>query len=389
MNGTKPGRRLRLLLHVDASQKISRGTTAGVLRYAAVHPDVEVRLYGPGTPSAEMEEFAEWRPDGLIVGGNAGKNLRIAVRLGIRAAVLAETEPPADCPLRLGSVFCDNAAVAREAAALFGERRLGHWAYVGADEPWSREREARLRELAERAGRPFHAFRLTDAVAARRTSALARWLAALPAPCGVLAANDLRAKEVLDACAEAGVAVPGRVLVLGTDDEEFVCRQTNPTLSSIVPDFAAGGYLEAETLVELLRGRRRRLPPRTYGVAGTERRLSTSDPNEARLMVGRAEEFIRENAGGGEFRIGDVAKAAFASTRLLQRNFKDVTGRTVGEALRDERLRRVRALLSETTTPIGAIAGLCGFKSDGYLKQLFRSRHGCTMRDWRRRARGR
>ena len=151
-----------------------------------------------------------------------------------------------------------------------------------------------MRELAARAGRPFHAFRTPDAGAAGRTSALARWLAALPAPCGVLAANDLR-----------------------------------------------------------------------------------------------AEEFIRENAGGGDFRIGDVAKAAFASTRLLQRNFKDVTGRTVGEALRDERLRRVRALLSETTTPIGAIAGLCGFKSDGYLKQLFRSRHGCTMREWRRRARGR
>ncbi|MBQ6103844.1 MAG: helix-turn-helix domain-containing protein, partial [Kiritimatiellae bacterium] len=84
-----------------------------------------------------------------------------------------------------------------------------------------------------------------------------------------------------------------------------------------------------------------------------------------------------------------AAAISASATRLLQRNFKDVTGRTVGEALRDERLRRVRALLSETTTPIGAIAGLCGFKSDGYLKQLFRARHGCTMRDWRRRARGR
>ena len=53
------------------------------------------------------------------------------------------------------------------------------------------------------------------------------------------------------------------------------------------------------------------------------------------------------------------SKSSTKATWLLQRNFKDVTGRTVGEALRDERLRRVRALLSETTTPIGAIAGLC------------------------------
>lgn len=160
-----------------------------------MHPDVEVRLYGPGTAAERMEGFADWRPDGLIVGGNAEENLRAAARIGVRAAVLAETEPPADCPLRLGSVFCDNAAAAREAAALFGERRLAHWAYVGEDRPWSRAREARLRELAERAGRAFHAFLLTDGAAARRTSALGRWLAALPAPCGVLAANDIRARR--------------------------------------------------------------------------------------------------------------------------------------------------------------------------------------------------
>lgn len=35
-------------------------------------------------------------------------------------------------------------------------------------------------------------------------------------------------------------------------------------------------------------------------------------------------------------------------------------------------------------TPIGEIAALCGFESDGYLKELFRRRFGCTMRDWRR-----
>ena len=45
--------------------------------------------------------------------------------------------------------------------------------------------------------------------------------------------------------------------------------------------------------------------------------------------------------------------------------------------------------MQEPDVAVEAIAGLCGFKSDGYLKQLFRARHGCTMRDWRRRARGR
>ena len=53
--------RLRLLLHMDASQKISREATSGVLRYAAVHPDVEVRLYGPGTAARHGCTMREWR----------------------------------------------------------------------------------------------------------------------------------------------------------------------------------------------------------------------------------------------------------------------------------------------------------------------------------------
>ena len=49
----------------------------------------------------------------------------------------------------------------------------------------------------------------------------------------------------------------------------------------------------------------------------------------------------------------------------------------------DARLKRVCSLLKETQTPIGDIAGMCGFDSDGYLKELFRRRFGCSMRDWR------
>ncbi|MBP5542866.1 MAG: helix-turn-helix transcriptional regulator [Kiritimatiellae bacterium] len=44
-------------------------------------------------------------------------------------------------------------------------------------------------------------------------------------------------------------------------------------------------------------------------------------------------------------------------------------------------------MLKETQTPIGDIAGMCGFESDGYLKELFRRRFGCSMRDWRKTAR--
>lgn len=74
---------------------------------------------------------------------------------------------------------------------------------------------------------------------------------------------------------------------------------------------------------------------------------------------------------------------AVASLRLLQTNFKAVTGRTVLEAIQEARLRRACQLLAETNVPIGEIAGLCGFKGTSHLKSLFRRRFGRTMRDWR------
>lgn len=381
---------IRILANLYAAQKASREMSGGVLRYASLHPDVEARLYGLGTAYPTLAEFRAWKPDGVIVGANDETTVHLIERIGCRAAVFVNVEPPRDTTLRCGSVFCDNGAVAAAAAGLFARKNLRHCAFVGArtNDPWSAERERAMRECAERQSCTFAAFsppRAAHANLRRDLAALARWVADLPKPCGILAARDLRAKDVLDACREASVPVPEHVMVLGVDDEEFICGQTVPTLSSVLPDFESGGYLAAEMLVSLLAGGPRRLQRRTFGVRGIIERISTCDPNEAGRMVSRAEEFIRRNAATADLSVPAVAKASGASVRLLQKNFKAITGTTVCEAIQTARLERVCSLLAQTTTPIGRIAELCGFGSDAYLKKLFRSRLGCTMRDYRHR----
>ena len=386
-------RPLRLLAHLDASECSSRGMVGGILRYAALHHDVEVQLYGPGSAHRRIEDFHDWRPDGIIAGETHDRSLRIAESMGCRAAVLAEMDAPAGMAMRQASVFCDDEAIASAVADFLVECGAGVLAYVGdrlpgrGEEPeWSVRRGEALRGCASAKNCSFASFRPEKArrrAAGGERAALAAWIARLPRPCAILAANDMRASAVLDACRDAGVAVPQAAMVVGVDDEAFICGQMRPTLTSVIPDWYGGGYLEAETLVELLRGRAACLPPRTFGILGIARRQSTGDPNEARLMVSRALEFIRDHAARPEIGVGDVAKAAFASRRLLQQNFRSVTGRTVCEALQEERLRRVRETLTGTRTPIGEIAALCGFASDGYLKELFRRRFGCSMRAFR------
>ena len=381
-------RPLRLLAHLYAMQKASREMSGGILHYAAIHPDVRVQLYGIGTPRHRREEFRVWKPDGIILGAADEATLRAVEGLGCSAAVFVNTEPAVPAAVRYGSVYCDNIAVAETAARVFSGKHLGNFAFVGTRtcDAWSVERGTAFRRLAAASGCTFSEFKSPPTANAnhrRELAALVDWVGALQKPCGIFAACDARAKDVLDACTAAQVLIPEQAMLIGVDDEEFICRQTLPTLSSVVPDFSRGGYIAAEMLVELLTGNRRRLPRRTFGVQGVVERMSTSDTRGTGRMVSRAQEFIRTYATSSDISVEDVAKASGSSLRLLQKNFKAVTGSTICDAIQTARLSKVCKLLSETLTPIGQIGELSGFGNDAYLKKLFHRRFGCTMRNYR------
>ena len=69
---------------------------------------------------------------------------------------------------------------------------------------------------------------------------LARWIAGLPKPVGIMTANDDRGRQVLDACRRVGAAVPDQVAVLGVDNDET--RLSLPPLSSIDINSEETGY---------------------------------------------------------------------------------------------------------------------------------------------------
>jgi LacI family transcriptional regulator len=378
---------IRILAHIYAMQKASREMSGGILQYSATHPNVHIRLYGEGTPWQKLEEFKEWKPDGIIIGSAAPHvNKRIS-RLGCKAAVFINTEPPQQTEIRHASIYCDNQAVAEAAAHLFKMKKLNHFAFVGSrsGDEWSIERGRHFQDLVHTDKTTFASF-IADTPKQtshhKEISMLAEWLAALPKPCGVFAACDIRAKDVLDAASDIGLSIPEQMLVLGVDDEEFICRQTKPSLSSIIPDFPSGGYLAAQTLVNLIKRRQKFSQFHGFGVKGIVERLSTGDANGANRMVCRANEFIQNHAVSIRS-VKEIAKASGASLRILQKNFKAITGRTIHDALTENRLQRVCNVLRHTVTPISQVGELCGFSNESHLKKIFRQHYGMTMRAYR------
>ena len=246
-----------------------------------------------------------------------------------------------------------------------------------AREPWSSARERAFRALvAER--------RLESSVYTGHThAALARWLRALPAPTGVLAANDLTALAVVETCATAGLDVPDRLAVLGIDNDELICGHTRPPIATIEPNFSGAGYLAAATLDRMMHGR---TVARAIVVRESVNRVVVRDSARPRtgqpFLFRQAEDLIRTDAV--HLDVAALAHALGVSRTRLTDEFRH-QGKTVAGEIRAARYAKALELLGDPNQAIGPIAALCGWRSETHLMNEFKRRMGMTMREWRAR----
>ena len=213
-------------------------------------------------------------------------------------------------------------------------------------------------------------------------SALIKWLMSLPKPAAVYVAWDFRAIQVLEACRDAKIAVPEQVAVLGTDNDELLCDSADPPLSSILPNHERAGFVAAERLDALMRGRNPR--PRTsfVKVKNVVERETTRQVTTSAHIVGKALTYINANATKG-IGVPEVVHHLGCSRRLADLRFKENTGTTILKALTARRLAALKKLLRETDAPIHQAAKRSGFSCLKRLERLFRNNEGISMREWR------
>lgn len=218
---------------------------------------------------------------------------------------------------------------------------------------------------------------------------LADWIRGLPKPAAIFAAFDDRAIQVLEACHETKVAIPGDVAVLGVDNDEMLCANTTPPLTSIQPDHDRMGYLAAERLAEMLDGKRIKKPD--HLLVGTKTiviRESTSPVSNAGRLVQRALAYIRANATKA-IKPRDVAAYLKVSRSLADLRFRELQHESIGDAIRHYRLEEVRRRLIGTNDTIENIANDCHFAKLCRLSEAFAADYGCSMGQYRETHRGR
>jgi LacI family transcriptional regulator len=377
-------------LLVETSMAYGREILHGVARY--------IRENGPWTVYIEQRSLQDptppwlenWDGDGIIWSETGGSVLkaRLGRKLGIPIVDLDDQKSRPGRP-QVGS---NHEAIGALAAEHLLDRGFTHFAFFGYPGfVWSNQcfhgfgatiRAAGFRcQKYHRASRVSWGHQLPSWEA--EMNRVSRWIAALPKPLGLMACNDFRGVQALDACRRAGVAVPEEVAVIGADNEVLACELAYPPLSSVVPDCRAIGFEAASLLDRMMKGEPSpqdslKIPPLGIVTRRSTDIVAIEDP-----CVAEAMRFIREHSGEG-IGVEDVLQHVSVSRSWLQRRFRATLGRSIHEVIASERVRRVKQLLIATELSLESIARRCGFTYPAYMSTVFHEATGHSPARYRR-----
>lgn len=368
---------------IGTSRSYGRQVIRGIGDYARIHGPWLFHLPIDGEPQG-IPPREEWSGDGIIA--QPRHHVEFLKQLSrCRLPVVTLSGPPGAAGVP--SVLADQEAVAQLAINHFRERGFVRFAYcaIASERVWPPTGDL-FRKLAAEKGQPCDVYQPAYDPQARtlRLAHLGEWLKSLRKPVGLLAGNDLRAREVLDACRLAGLNVPEAIAVLGVNDDELICELANPPLSSVMHNARRIGYEAAALLHRMLNGEIDvadvRVPPLGVHTRQSTDLLAIEDPE-----IAAAVRFIRENACQG-IRVEDVLDQVALSRRSFEMRFRKAIGRPPHEEIRRVQLERVKQLLLQTDYKLERIAELTGFSTAQYLAGLFRKVMKTTPGTFRREA---
>jgi LacI family transcriptional regulator len=376
--------RRKVALLVETSNTYGRELLHGVRAWAREQRTWSVRLSEHARGAGLPAWLRTWEGDGVIARVDSTAVASALRRLRVPVVDVSASRARPVFP----RVVTDSAAVTRLALEHLRERGLRQFGYCGdARFRWAAQRgkffAAQVREAGGTLARFVAPVRREGRVDLEAEMvALVAWLRGLPKPVGVLACYDVRGQQVLEACQEAGLAVPEEVAVIGVHNDDLLCELCDPPLSSVMPDARRAGYEAAQLLERMMAGETLPVTTRLIEPLGVAARQSTDVVAVADARVAAAVRFIRERAGQG-IDVGDVLRAVPMSRTLLERRFKQLLGHTPHEHIQRVRLERVKTLLATTELGIGTIAERVGFEHAEYLSVAFRRATGLTPRAYR------
>ena len=393
-NGSKVPVRPRVALLIESSRAYGRRTLFGVARYVREHQPWSIFLQERSLGEKCPEWLRDWKGDGIIARVESRQIANGIRKLGVPAVDVRYLLKN----LGLPSVRPDDAAAARLAFDHLRERGFRQFAFCGFNgADYSDIRRDSFSACATRAKLTCHVY--GDPVKMRKASTqefearglkdgehVARWLEGLPKPIGLMACNDIRGQQVLNACRAAGISVPDEIAVIGVDNDEMLCELADPPLSSVSLDTERIGYEAAALLDQMIAGKKPKQDLILVHPSGVVTRRSTDVLAIEDRHITAATQFIRERACEG-IDVSDVLRVVPLSRSTLERRFLRVLGHSPKEEILRTRLSRAKQLLAETDFSLAQVADKVGFEHPEYLSVIFKKKTNLTPGEFRAQAR--
>jgi LacI family transcriptional regulator len=383
----------RIALLFNGNKVFDRDVIAGVAAHLAstrsrwdlfLEEDFRLRLSG----------IEDWQGDGIIADFDDPTVAQALGRSRIPiVAVGASYADPDAYPAGVPYVATDNAALIKVAYEHLIDAGLHRFALFSLPEApgnrWAQERELAFSALMRRDGMACDIYRGRSTAAPSWDAAVdeqVAWLQALPKPVGIIAVTDARARQLVQACNMAGIAVPEQVALIGIDNDPLARLLTRIPLSSVIQGAQAIGRTAAQLLDQALHGAppgavRILVPPEGINAQASSRHAPARHPH-----VMRARHFIRQYACQG-IKTGQVADYLGISRSSLEAHFRQEHNTSVHDEILRFKLNAATSLLAAADANISEVALRCGFTSVQYMHAVFKRELGCTPRAWQDRAR--
>jgi len=371
--------RPQVALLVETSKTYGRGLLHGVARYVRTHEPWSLFIDERALDEPLPWWLRRWQGDGILLRSSNEATTEAVKRLGVPVVYLGESEGTG-----LPMLHSSDHAIVHAAIEHLHERGFRRFAYIGLrGKPWSDQRRDLYRDRLRDLECPCDVFQFTPRAGQysswpSQEAQLTDWLRGLVKPVAVLVCYDVMGVRVLEACREAGIAVPEQAAVLSVDNDALLCELADPPLTSVAHDLVRIGYQAAELLDRLMAGEMLtgeatiQLAP-----AGVVARQSTDVLAIDDALVADAARFIRRHACQG-IKVYDVLHATGLTRPALNRRFHRCLGRSAKQEILRVQINRCRQLLAETDYTLERIAELTGFRHPEYMSVAFKRVTGQT-----------
>ena len=356
----------RLILMTDFSESYANKLLKGIMRYSHDHdPWVVCKMPLSLRDNGRMDEvvkFAEdWNADAIIGQFLPNDDVDAFGRHGI-IAIAQDYQQKFST---ISNISGDYAASGRICADYLIKKRVRNFGFFGLKGMvWSDERrDSFISEIQSRVqDATISIFENRDISATwwYDLEELEEWLSDLPKPAAVLTCDDNRAFYIIEAARLSGrdnMRIPDDIMVLGIDNDEFLCQMCSPQLSSLNQDTEEAGYNTAQFIDELLalpvEQRVKTIQDITVKPTFVTTRRSTDAVLHPNPFISRILHYINNNVTE-RVSVDDVVALVPMSRRLLESTFRREMGTSIYQYIIKVRVEKMKDLIVNGNPPLAA-----------------------------------